>query len=148
MARVDKPSLEYFLETFAAGFIDPLVGEGVGRRMLVMINREMADPHLPRELFVEEFLTPLMDEAGEALMRVAPDIDPATARLCLMSMVSQLLHALMIRKHFMSDGGPLVVPGDLAHHVEHIVRFTAGGITACAAERGGQPVRSVQGSEA
>jgi len=148
MAGVDDPTLEYFLATFAEGFVDPLVGDSKGRRFVILINREMADPRLPREMFVEEFLEPMMSEAGQALMSVVPSLDRKAARLSLMSMVSQLLHALMIRRHFIPEEGAEVVPVDLAAHVEHIVRFTAGGITACAAERDGQPVRSVQGSEA
>ena len=147
MASVDEPDLEYFLESFATGFLDPLVADGRGRQFMVIINREMADPHLPREMFVEEFLNPLMAVAGEALMGVAPSLEPGTARLCLMSMVSQLLHALMIRKYFIPEGGVPVVPGDLATHVGHIVHFTAGGIRACAVGNNGHPMRSDQGSE-
>ena len=148
MAGVDDPTLEYFLESFAEGFMDPLVGDSRGRRFMILINREMADPRLPREMFVEEFLEPMMSEAGQALMSVVPSLDWSAARLCLMSMVSQLLHALMIRKHFNTEGGPAVVPGDMAAHLVHIVRFTAGGIRACTMERSGQPMRSGQGSEA
>ncbi len=147
MARVVEPTLEYFLETFAAGFLGPIMAEGRGRQFVVIINREMADPHLPRELFVEEFLSPMMAEAGEALLRVAPTLDPAAARLCLMSMVSQLLHALMFRKHFVPDGRPPVLPGDFEAHVKHIVRFTAGGIRACTGESYGPVTRSNLRSE-
>jgi len=147
MARIEEPTLEYFLESFATGFLDPLVADGRGRRFMIIINREMADPHLPREMFVEEFLSPLMAVAGEALVRVALSLEPGTARLCLMSMVSQLLHALMIRKHFIPDEHAPVVPGDLAAHVEHIVRFTAGGIRACAGETHELGAYSPHGSE-
>jgi len=146
MARVEEPSLEYFLDTFARGFLDPLVADGRGRRFMMIINREMADPHLPNRMFVDEFLSPMMTVAGEALMRVAPALDPETARLCLMSMVSQLLHALMIRKHFIPEELDPVVPGDLDHHVRHIVRFTAGGILACVGDTRGTTTRSPHGS--
>lgn len=147
MSAVEEPTLEYFLESFAAGFMDPLVGDGSGRRFLTIINREMADPHLPRELFVEEFLNPMMEVAGEALVRVAPSLDPDTARLCLMSMVSQLLHALMIRKHFVREEGATVVPGDLNNHIAHIVRFTAGGVRACVGDGPTAGGRSEVGSD-
>ncbi len=135
MGATTQPSLEDFLETFAVGFMDPLVEEGRGRLFIAFINRELADPHLPQEIFRAEFLEPLMTVAGDALRRAAPPMDQGTLRLCLMSTVGQLLHALMIRTHFMPDDHPPVVPGDLAGHVAHIVRFSAGGIRACAEER-------------
>ncbi len=147
MSGVEDATLEYFLESFTKGFIDPLVGDSKGRRFVIIINREMADPRLPREMFVEEFLEPMMSEVGEALMKVMPSLDSGVARLSLMSMVSQLLHALMIRKHFIPEGGAPVVPGDLAAHLDHIVRFTAGGIRACAVESKGHPMCWVQESE-
>ncbi len=134
MSGVEDPSLEYFLETFANGFMDPLVGNGRGQLFLAFINREMAAPHLPQEVFLENFLNPLMTVAGDALARVAPPMDPGAVRLCLMSMVGQLLHALMVRMHFTPEGHSPVLPGDLGDHIEHIVRFTAGGVRACALE--------------
>jgi hypothetical protein len=132
MGSVEEPTLEYFLETFAKSFMDPLVDGGRGRLFLSFISHEMAAPHLPREVFLEEFLGPLMAVAGEALGRVAPAMDTGALRLCLMSMVGQLLHALMLRTHFMPENQVAVIPGDLTAHLRHIVRFTAGGIRACA----------------
>jgi AcrR family transcriptional regulator len=145
MGSVDAPTLEYFLDTFAKGFMDPLVDAGRGRMFLAFMYHEMAAPHLPREVFLEEFLEPLMAVAGEALGRVAPSMDPGTLRLCLMSMVGQLLHALMVRTHFTPEKLPSVVPGDLGDHVRHIVRFTAGGIRACAVGIEGADHRSPSG---
>jgi hypothetical protein len=147
MTRIEDPTLEYFLTSFAKGFLNPLVEQGRGRRLIVFINREMADPHLPPRMFVDEFLQPLMRVAGDALMTVAPSLDDETARLCLMSMVSQLLHALMMRKHFMVDESLPILPGDLESHVRHIVRFSLGGVMACAGEREGAFERSPHGSE-
>jgi AcrR family transcriptional regulator len=132
MGNVEEPTLEYFLETFAKGFMDPLVDAGRGRLFLAFINHEMSAPHLPQEVFLDEFLGPLMAVAGEALGRAAPPMDGGTLRLCLLSMVGQLLHALMLRTHFTPEHQAAIVPGDLAAHVRHIVRFTAGGIRACA----------------
>ena len=53
-------------------------------------------------------------------------------RLCLMSVVGQLLHALKARLLFSDNLEPVMVPADLEEHVRHIIRFSAGGIRACA----------------
>jgi AcrR family transcriptional regulator len=145
MARVEEPTLEYFLQSFATGFLSPLVEEGRGRRLMIMINREMTDPHLPQRMFIDEFLQPMMKVAGEAMMKVAPAMTEESARLCVMSMVSQLLHALMMRKHFLPDEVGPVLPGDLESHVRHIVRFSLGGVQAYAGERHSTGERSPLG---
>jgi AcrR family transcriptional regulator len=142
MARVEEPTLEYFLQSFATGFLDPLVAGGRGRRLMILLNREMTDPHLPPRMFVDEFLQPMIKVAGDALMRVATSLDEEAARLCLMSMVSQLLHALMMREHFMPGEIRHILPGDLETHVEHIVRFSLGGVMASAGEMEGAANRS------
>ena len=60
-------------------------------------------------------------------------MEPKVQRLCLMSVVGQLLHALKARLLFSDDVEPVMVPADLQEHVRHIIRFSAGGIRACAA---------------
>lgn len=124
-------TLELFLEAFAESFLEPLREEGQGRRLMSFLDREMRDPHLPREVFLAEFIQPIMAFSSAALQRVAGPMPPVTARMCLMSLVGQLAHA--IKAHQMMDcaGAADLVPGDLGEHVRHFVRFSSGGVRAC-----------------
>jgi len=139
MARDPAPTLEEFLESFAEGFIDPLVDESRGRMFTILVSREMFNPRLPHNVFVDEFIQPLLERATAALAEVGPPLDPAAARLCIMSMVGQLLHAIKAHHLFSCHDHPEVVPESLADYVSHFVRFSAGGIRACAGEAGSLP---------
>jgi AcrR family transcriptional regulator len=139
MARDPAPTLEEFLESFAEGFIDPLVDESRGRMFTILVSREMFNPRLPHNVFVDEFIQPLLERVTVALAEVGPPLDPAAARLCIMSAVGQLLHAIKARHLFACHDHPEVVPESLADYVSHFVRFSAGGIRACAGEVGPGP---------
>jgi len=132
MAREPAPTMEEFLESFAEGFIDPLVDESRGRMFMMLVSREMFDSRLPHNVFADEFIHPLLERAIAALAEIGPPLDSLTARLCIMSMVGQLLHALKAHHLFASHDHLEVIPASLADYVSHFVRFSAGGIRACA----------------
>ena len=132
MTRDRIPTLEEFLESFAEGFIEPLVDKSRGRMFMTLVSREMFDLRLPHGVFADEFIRPLLERATAALAAVGPPLHPAEARFCIMSMVGQLLHALKAHHLFAVQDNPGVVPARLADYVPHFVRFSAGGIRACA----------------
>jgi len=132
MERTPAPTLEEFLRSFAEGFIDPLVDESRGRLFMALVSREMSDPRLPHDVFVSEFIRPVLERSLIALEAFGPPLDPADARLCIMSMVGQLLHALKAHHLFTHDGRSEIVPTDLADYIPHFVRFSVGGIRAFA----------------
>ena len=132
MEREPTPSLEDFVETFAVIMIEPLVGDSRGRMFLNLVSREMIAPRLPDGVLVEEFFEPMMERATAALARVGPPLEAASARLCVMSMVGQLLHSLKAH-HLLSDlGRSDVIPMHHSDQMAHFVRFSVGGIRACA----------------
>ena len=131
MRDIEEPTLEDFLLSFAESFLEPLVDGQKGHLFLSFFAREMVDSHLPVEMFVSEFIKPLLDATAETLERLGPPLDTTTTRLCLMSVVGQLLHTLKAWHHFARPDGPALVPQDLDVHIRHIVRFSAGGIRAC-----------------
>ncbi len=92
MEREPSPSLEEFVETFAVIMIEPLVGDSRGRMFLNLVSREMIAPRLPDGVLVSEFFEPMMERAAAGLTRVGPPLDEASARMCVMSLVGQLLH--------------------------------------------------------
>jgi AcrR family transcriptional regulator len=132
MAREPEPSLEEYLESFANGFLDPLVDESRGRLFLDLVSREMITPRLPRGVFLGEFIGPLMERSTSALAKFGPSLDPEIARMCTMSQVGQLLHVLKTYHLFTVHERTGMMPERLADHVAHFVRFSAGGIRACA----------------
>ena len=132
MEQDPAPSLEEYLKTFADGFLDPLVGESRGHLFLGLVSREMMTPRLPREVFLDEFIGPLMERATSALAKFGPPLEPETARMCTMSLVGQLLHVLKTYHLFTGHERSNLMPERLADHVAHFVKFSAGGIRACA----------------
>ena len=135
MRRAPPPTLDEFLTSFAEGFINPLVDDSRGRHFMALVSREMFDPKLPHDVFVSEFIHPILERSLTALEAFGPPLDPDDARLCIMSMVGQLLHALRARSLFTDVDHPEVVPTDLGDYIPHFVRFSVGGIRAFAKER-------------
>lgn len=131
MDRDPAPTLEEYLESFANGFLDPLVDDSRGRLFLALVSREMINPRLPHGVFLGEFIHPLMDRATAALAKLGPPLDPETARMCTMSQVGQLLHVLKTYHLFTVHERSDLMPETLAEYVTHFVRFSAGGIRAC-----------------
>ncbi len=139
MRRDPTPTLEEFLATFAEGFLDPLVDESRGRRFLVFVSREMLDPRLPAAAFLEEFIHPLVNRMMEALARVGPPMPPEAALPCVLSIIGQLLHALKAHHVLAQLDLPEPMSFDLTGFLEHFVRFSAGGIRACALDETSTP---------
>jgi AcrR family transcriptional regulator len=135
MGRAPPPSLEEFLGSFAEGFINPLADESRGHQFMDLVSREMFDPHLPHDVFVSEFIHPVMEKSLTALAAFGPPLDPNDARLCIMAIVGQLLHALRAHKLFTRHDRSEMVPSSLADYIPHFVRFSVGGIRAFAGSK-------------
>jgi AcrR family transcriptional regulator len=131
LLRSPPPDLEAFLTGFAEGFLDPLTDESLGRRFFAFVNREISDPRLPTSVFLGEFIRPLLDRTLQALHRVGPPLPSAVAEACIFSLIGQLLHALKAHHLFLAHDEP-EARARLADFVPHFVRFSAGGIRACA----------------
>jgi AcrR family transcriptional regulator len=138
MARDPLPTLEEYVATLAKVFLDPLVESSDGRLFLDFVSREMIAPSLPKGVFLHEFIDPLMERAVAALAEIGPPMDGATARLCTMSLVGQLLHAIKAHHLFVEHGRSDVMPVRFSDYITHFVRFSVGGIEACA-DREAQP---------
>ena len=133
MGRQPVPSLEEFVQTFSTIMLEPLVDDDRGRMFLNIVTREMIAPRLPSGVLLEEFFEPMMERATAALEKVGPQLDAASARMCVMSMVGQLLHSIKAH-HLLADLGRTdVLPLSHSEQVNHFVRFSVGGIRACAA---------------
>ena len=128
-------TLELFIESFARSFLESLLEDGRGDRLMAFMDREMHHLRLPPEVFLDELIRPMVKFTLDALGKVGPRLEPTVGRMCMLSLVGQVIHAGKMGRMFgdredISD----VIPNDFEAMIRHIVRFTAAGINASAQE--------------
>jgi AcrR family transcriptional regulator len=129
------PRLEDLLKSFAETFIGSLVDETKSTRLLKLMMREMLDRHLPQNMFADEVIKPTLGAMQEALLKTCPGLQESQTTLIVFSIVGQLIHAVRIKTMFgQSDGDNLPI-FDLSEMVDHIIKFSAAGVRACAGEK-------------
>ena len=133
MSAERPPQLEDLLRSYARSFLEPLVGGQAHCRFVSLMAREMIDPHLPRDMFVKEMVVPVMAAMGGALTRICPSLSETDTRLTILSVVGQLMHSICAKGMFEESHHPEAPKVDIEELVEHVVRFSAAGIRACAA---------------
>ena len=126
-----RPALEKVLSEFARVFLEPLVEKDRGRLLIELWAREMLDPQLPSGTFEEEIVAPVQQVLAEAIAAAIPSISAATARLCVVSVVSQLVQVAQRARWAELTEAPDRGASQLAAVVRHLVRFSAGGVRAC-----------------
>ncbi len=128
-------TLENLLRAFANAFIEPLLDQSSGRRIMTLICREMLDPRLPGSVFMEEMIIPVQSALQQAMMKICPNLERTKALMSIHSLVAQLVHIIRVKAMFEqadSDQLPLL---DLGRAVDHVVAFSAAGIRAVAGEK-------------
>ena len=127
--------LEQLLHAFVTSFIQPLVSETGAGRFSKLMAREMFEPHLPRNVLLEEMIIPVVNALQQALAKVCPDLDQKKAVLCVHSLIAQLIHTIRTREVFGGLDNAMLPDADLTGMVEHIVEFSAAGIRAAAGRK-------------
>ena len=130
MSTGGQPQLEELLRSYANAFVEPLVDGSRSDRFITLTAREMVDPHLPRQMFVDEMIVPVMHALDEALRRICPWLEEGQTPLIILSIVGQLMHAVISRGMFERSDHPEMLDVDLGAMVDHVVRFSAAGIRA------------------
>jgi len=128
-------SLERLLHAFVSSFIQPLVSETGAGRFSKLMAREMFEPHLPRNVLLEEMIIPVVSSLQQALAKVCPDLEQKRAVLCVHSLIAQLIHTIRTREVFGGLDDVRLPAADLSGMVEHIVEFSAAGIRAAAGRK-------------
>jgi TetR/AcrR family transcriptional regulator, regulator of cefoperazone and chloramphenicol sensitivity len=144
-----KDALDLVLRAFAVAFMEPLLAEGGGRVITDLLAREMLDPQLPAEMFWQEIAGPVQDALAGAFLGAEPGLDEVGARLCVLSVIGQLLQAVHHWRRIDAGVAPEGLPS-LEDVVDHVVRFSAAGTRACARASGktvGQGVGRHRGRE-
>jgi AcrR family transcriptional regulator len=132
MSGDKSPELEDLLRAYAGAFLQPLIGGDPVCRFGTLMAREMIDPRLSPETFLDGMVVPVMSRLTDALQTLCPRLDKTGARYAILSIVGQLVHALAAKGMFERSDHPDFPPLDMGEFVEHIVRFSAAGIRACA----------------
>ncbi|MAE62613.1 MAG: hypothetical protein CMJ49_14795 [Planctomycetaceae bacterium] len=130
--REGDPTLESLLRAFATAFLEPLIDGADGmRRVVQLMSREMVAPHLPAEVFIKELADPVLRAMLEAMGRVRSGASEGAARLCVLSMVGQLVQLVRMRQMLMDVEQAVVPVSDVGVLVDHVVRFSVAGFEAC-----------------
>ncbi|MCK5001127.1 MAG: TetR/AcrR family transcriptional regulator [Anaerohalosphaera sp.] len=118
--------LEKLLEVFARAFLEPLLNDETGPAIIQLMHREILDPHLPTDTFLDEIFLPVANAIKSALQAVCPYLDDKNALLIVHSIVGQLVH--IVQMVVLLSGSSFVTDNpkeSIEEHVKHIVHFTA-----------------------
>jgi len=142
-----RPQLEALIHAFVSTYLHDALARPDGDTFLRLMIRELHDPHTTSDTFFQELVVPLHQAMTTALARARPDLDRSDIVWILASIIGQVAHFIMRwrRGHLsFSDPNtgraprelfpPLTQPLDSYIHqvVEHVTRFTVGGIAAYA----------------
>ena len=130
-----KPSLENLLRAFAIAFLEPFSDRNHSRQFVKLMTHEMLDHRLTQTMFIDEVVAPVTSALLKALTTIIPDYDEITGKLCIHSVVGQLVHVIRIREMFEGIDDPNIPAFDLAGFIDHIVEFSAAGIRTCKKEK-------------
>lgn len=125
--------LEEVLRRFTGAFLEPLVEGGERSVAMRLLAHEILMPHLPPGMLVEEMIRPVRGMLTGHLRRLFPQLGEDDAIRCVHSVVGQLVHSILAPGVFRGardDGRPLEGRAQL----DHVVRFSAGGVRALAGE--------------
>jgi len=142
MSANEPPDLESLLRSYASSFLEPLVEGGEHCQFVNLMAREMIDPHLPRAMYVNEMVAPVMAAFGKALRPLCPWLNEASARLVILSIVGQLIHTICARQMFYESDHPELPNLDFNELLDHIVRFSVAGSQGYADAATGEGVGS------
>jgi AcrR family transcriptional regulator len=125
-----QPSLEDLIRSFATAFLEPLMDQSSGQRLIKLMIREMSDPRLPKKMFIEELAEPTLSVLSAGIARICPRLSQEKIVLSIISIIGQLVH--IIRLNEMFDFSQIIDmhPPRVADMIDHIVEFSAAGIRA------------------
>jgi len=129
MSAPGQPQLEDLLRSYATSFIEPLIDGSPQCRFINLMTREMIEPHLPRDLYLTEMVSPVLNALSDALLKICPWLDRSKISMIVFSIVGQLLmHTVCVREMFEGSNHPDLSKIDVDSIVNHVVEFSASGI--------------------
>ncbi len=138
MSASRQPQLEDLLRSYATSFIEPLIDGSSHCRFINLMAREMIDPHLPRDMYLTEMVSPVLDALSGALLRICPWLERGKVSMIIFSIVGQLLmHTVCVKEMFEGSNHPDLSKIDIDSIVNHVVEFSASGIRGYAKDAEG-----------
>jgi len=129
MSGSSQPQLEDLLRSYAISFIEPLIDGSSHCRFINLMTREMIDPHLPRDLYLTEMVSPVLNALSDALLKICPWLDESKVSMIIFSIVGQLLmHTVCVKEMFEGSNYPDLAKIDVDSIVNHVVEFSASAI--------------------
>jgi len=127
--------LEDLIRSFATAFIEPIKDKRKAYQLIKLMDYEMVEPHLPKNMFLEEVIIPTFNAMQNSLAKIFPGLDKSKVPFLLFSIIGQLVHLIRVQTLF-DQSYPIQLPGfGLDEAVNHIVKFSAAGIRAYAEEK-------------
>jgi len=131
-----KTYLDDLLKSFATAFLEPIKDKSKAYRLIKLMDHEMVEPHLPKNMFLEEMIIPTFNAMQNALVKIFPGLDKSKVPFLLFSIIGQLVHLIRVQTLF-DQSYPIQLPGfGLDEAVNHIVKFSAAGIRAYGDRKG------------
>jgi AcrR family transcriptional regulator len=143
MSEKGKPTLEKLLHAYSVDFLEPFSDPQRSQRFMQLFFRELAEQRLPKNMFLEEMAAPVMAAMEDALAVLCPNLNKHDAQMSALSITGQLVHIMQVKVLF--EGAPGLASGEsrggqghsiasinIDDAIDHIVKFSAGGIRALA----------------
>jgi AcrR family transcriptional regulator len=127
LARPKGAALEDIIRADAEAFLEPFADAGVSRRFLMLFTREMVEQRLPKRLFLDEMVIPIIGALEKAIRAICPYLTGEQARMGINSVIGQLVHTIHV-KAMPGVEAEMFAGFDARRAVEHIVKFSAAGI--------------------
>jgi AcrR family transcriptional regulator len=117
--------LEAVLVAFGEAFLEPWVRDSEGRVLIELMDREMADPRLPADLFRREIADPVQAILVRAITTAEPSLSASEAGMCALSIIGQLVHIAHRLRRAEGVGRHHWPAARAPEAVAHIARFSA-----------------------
>jgi AcrR family transcriptional regulator len=127
-----KPTLEKLLLAYAEDFLKPFKSIRRSQRFMQLFFRELAEQRLPKDVFLNELAGPTIEAMENAITAICPNINKHDALMSVLSVTGQLVHIMQVRVLFEGAQGHSIASIDIDDAIDHIVKFSAGGIRAFA----------------
>jgi AcrR family transcriptional regulator len=128
--KKENISLEQLLRAFAEAFVEPFVDKKKSQRFMKLMIHEFLDPKMPKKMFIEEMVTPVLNAFGNAMKKIYPEIKERTILTSTISIVGQLMHSIHLNEIFTAEKNTGLSMPSMQEMIDHIVTFSAAGIRA------------------
>ena len=127
-AKEEDISMDELVRAFVIAFFAPFSNDEAGHKRLMLLWREMIEPHLPDRMIFEEVIAPVSEVFGNAFNNICPDVEREHVYLCMQSIVGQLAHMTMALHIYPGRNADYYKNLDLDEYINHVVMFSTAGI--------------------